>query len=263
MEIEVIVNNDTSYLFDLNSYDEVFALRLSNTASEDIFDSSWTTINVFTDNVINITVDPDIDNTIYIEYWETDTINRNSEFYLIPATMPIKQITGITLSDVVNTNSLTTFLSVVIAGNTIDDGDLLHLQFYSELKNSSGVGQVMTRKAYINSDNSNTVQTTWTNNANVCYSFNDLYLFRLGSDLYFCWNLSGSSSPSSTYNQFLPIVWMNTGVLPFGIVGGKIYSTFDFTSDLTFELKAQFTNANANLWLKPKLSYFYKYPKCN
>lgn len=154
-----------------------------------------------------------------------------------------------TVNDCVSTTAETTVFSVVIAANTFADGNTAAFVPRCVSRNSSGASKDLTLRIKATdtatpptTQSTNVTTVTAPNNANEGKSRPCFSMERVGGDLWLTYKGSGgidSGFPMQPYTVNLD---------NFGNTSGAVFSGLDFSTDITIELTAQWTGANASTY---------------
>lgn len=154
----------------------------------------------------------------------------------------------VTLANCSNTSAETTVLSVTIPANTWADGEEVAISLIANHKQNSGGAVNVTYKVKVNATSLTTLSaSSAANSATQGTTKRSLMFTRIGSDVYY--------TGSGNYGDMSPTTTLYTAGIAtanyYGGGNGTIYTSVDFTSDVTLTLTVQWASANANVYWNP------------
>ncbi len=155
----------------------------------------------------------------------------------------------VTLANCSNTSTETTVMSVTIPANTWADGEEVGISVIARHKQNSGGSIAITYKVKVNATSLTTLSASSVgNSATEGKTRRSFFFTRIGSDIYYTGigNTYGDmSSTSSVYSASIGTADY------YGSGNGAIYTSVDFTSNVTLTFTVQWASANANAYWIP------------
>jgi len=155
----------------------------------------------------------------------------------------------VTLANCSNTSAETTVLSVTIPANTWADGEEVSIALIANHKQNNGVGNVnLTYKVKVNATSLTTLSASAVaNSATQGTTRRTLFFTRIGSDVYYSGNGSYGDMFATASVYTAAIATSNI----YGSGNGNIFTSVDFTSNVTLTFTVQWASANANVYWNP------------
>jgi len=160
----------------------------------------------------------------------------------------VKKFT-VTTANCSNTSAETTVVSVTIPANTWLDGEEVGISVIARHKQNSGGAIAITYKVKVNASSLTTLSaSSVSNSATEGKTRRSFFFTRVGSDIYYTGNGNTYGDMSSTASVFGAVI----GVADYyGSGDGNIYTSVDFTSNVTLTFTVQWASANANAYWIP------------
>lgn len=155
----------------------------------------------------------------------------------------------VTLANCSNTASEITVMSVTIPANTWADGEEVSIALIANHKQNNGVGSVnITYKVKVNATSLTTLSASAVaNSATQGTTRRTLFFTRIGSDVYYTGNGSYGDMFATASLYTAAIATSNI----YGSGNGNIFTSVDFTSNVTLTFTVQWASANANVYWNP------------
>ena len=158
-----------------------------------------------------------------------------------------------TIANCANTATETTVYSVTIPANTWLDGEAITVFLLARHKQNSGGAITMTQKIKVNASSYTSMSAvSISNNATEGLTDRGFSMRRMGGDLWL--RLSGAFGGSGGTNINNAAFTTNN----FASTLGNIYTSVDFTSDVTITITMQWASANSLAYFNPTFGTAYK-----
>lgn len=155
----------------------------------------------------------------------------------------------VTLANCSNTSTETTVMSVTIPANTWADGEEVGISVIARHKQNSGGSIAITYKVKVNASSLTTLSaSSVSNSATEGKTRRSFFFTRIGSDVYYTGNAATYGDMSSTASVFGAVI---SAADYYGSGNGNIYTSVDFTSNVTLTFTVQWASANANAYWIP------------
>ena len=156
---------------------------------------------------------------------------------------------SVTIASCSNTSAETTVLSVTIPANTWADGEEVGISVIARHKQNSGGSINITYKVKVNASSLTTLSASAVgNSATEGKTRRSFFFVRIGNDIYYTGNAATYGDMSSTASVFGAVI---STADYYGSGNGNIYTSVDFTSDITITFTVQWASANANAYWIP------------
>ena len=155
----------------------------------------------------------------------------------------------VTIANCANTSSEVTVLSVTIPANTWLDGEEVSISVIARHKQNSGGAIAITYKVKVNASSLTTLSaSSVSNSATEGKTRRSFFFTRIGSDIYYTGNGTSYGDMSSTASVYGAVI---STADYYGSGNGNIYTSVDFTSNVTLTFTVQWASANANAYWIP------------
>ncbi len=156
---------------------------------------------------------------------------------------------SVTIASASNTSAETTVVSVTIPANTWLDGEEVSISVIARHKQNSGGAIAITYKVKVNASSLTTLSaSSVSNSATEGKTRRSFFFTRIGSDIYYTGNGANYGDMSSTASVYGAVI---STADYYGSGNGNIYTSVDFTSNVTLTFTVQWASANANAYWIP------------